>query len=136
MGIIADLGGTWYLVWLERLFFGYDEIALLDEFLTCHWKPECKLQACGLLIVLFIAEVVEEAAETTSEDQAVEVVVEWTEVVLVEEVMDLEDKDQASEEALVMIQALEVVVVVVEWEEEAEEGDLEGELFQPMPLTE
>lgn len=80
---------------------------------------------------------VEEAAETTSEDQAVEVVVEWTEVVLVEEVMDLEDKDQASEEALVMIQALEVVVVVVvEWEEEAEEGDLEGELFQPMPLTE
>lgn len=136
MDIIADLGGTWYLVWLERLFFGYDEIALLDEFLTCHWKPECKLQACGLLIVLFIAEVVEEAAETTSEDQAVEVVVEWTEVVLVEEVMDLEDKDQASEEALVMIQALEVVVVVVEWEEEAEEGDLEGELFQPMPLTE
>lgn len=133
MGIIADLGGTWYLVWLERLFFGYDEIALLDEFLTCHWKPECKLQACD---VLFIAEVVEEAAETTSEDQAVEVVVEWTEVVLVEEVMDLEDKDQASEEALVMIQALEVVVVVVEWEEEAEEGDLEGELFQPMPLTE
>jgi len=80
--------------------------------------------------------VVEEAAETTSEDQAVEVVVEWTEVVLVEEVMDLEDKDQASEEALVMIQALEVVVVVVEWEEEAEEGDLEGELFPPMPLTE
>lgn len=52
------------------------KLPYLMNFLHAIGNLNVSYKLVELLIVLFIAEVVEEAAETTSEDQAVEVVVE------------------------------------------------------------